>query len=132
LEYSEFFTEFLVTRLDWMTRVWFLERAGIFLFASMANLEPLSLLPTEYQGLKEQLCLYKRKSVSPAGNRTPAVQLKAHRYTDWAIPALSAMVKIIFLEYKHQIWVSFNKEAKVYAQTVHEDLKATKNCCAFW
>jgi hypothetical protein len=29
----------------------------------------------------------KEKCLSPAGNRTPAVQPVAHRYTDWAIPA---------------------------------------------
>jgi hypothetical protein len=27
------------------------------------------------------------KSLTPAENRTPAVQFSAHRYTDWAIPA---------------------------------------------
>jgi hypothetical protein len=30
------------------------------------------------------------ESVAPPGNRTPAVQLLASRYTDWAIPAPSA------------------------------------------
>jgi hypothetical protein len=28
------------------------------------------------------------KNLTPFGNRTPAVQPEAHRYTDWAIPAL--------------------------------------------
>jgi hypothetical protein len=54
--------------------------------------------------------LKERKTLPPAGNRTPAVQPVARRYTAWAIPALKVRRRDIFKE----VTASFSKRTLLH------------------
>jgi hypothetical protein len=70
--------------------------------------------------------LWRNKSLSPVGNRTPAVQLISRRYTDWAIPA-----------HGYKVWKLFCLRASMILYSLlyfcsNSDSSTRQHCAKCW